>query len=251
MDSHSGLPPALRGCRQTAPRLGCVSSAFRSPGGLLRSPQVLFWRLPHPQSVGGGTVGCTAWPALSGPDLPSSPISATSVSGCQCPRAMLIVGCGLCFLGACDRCPESAVGSAEGILSWPSLRSSGCLEATVTLRAWHPGAQAGWAVRAGPRVWASEQGRPVWRLVPMWPVELNLMASVSVPLGRAWRSWWGDEACGLRARLFRKARDPAAWQWGRGPACPLEPALGLLPLPGPLGRSGLGFSLEKTVVWAV
>lgn len=78
-------------------------------------------------------MGCTAWPVLSGSDLPSSAVSVTIVSGCQRPRATplppspslasgVLVGCGLSFLGTCGRRPESVVGSAEGTLPWPLLR---------------------------------------------------------------------------------------------------------------------------------
>lgn len=57
---------------------------------------------------------------------------------------------------------------------------------------------------------------------------MNMMASVSGPLGQVWRSWWGEEACGLgasvmRPRLFRKARDPDAWQWAGGWHAPWGP----------------------------
>lgn len=94
------------------------------------------------------------------------------------------------------------------------------MEAAGARRAWHPGAQADWAVRVGRGV-GLRAGRPVCRLSRMWPAELKLVASASVPLGQACRSWLGGEACDLgasvmRARLFRKARDQDAGQWAWG-----------------------------------
>lgn len=213
-------------------------------------------------------MGCTAWPVLSGSDLPSSAVSVTIVSGCQRPRATplppspslasgVLVGCGLSFLGTCGRRPESVVGSAEGILPWPLLWelwvSGGYCRASCLAPGRRQaglrgvGRGLGPLSRAGPSGgWSGCGQRNVhehdgFRLGPTGAGLEKLVGG---------RGLWSRGICD-EAKAFPEGQGPRRLAVGGGLACPLGPTPGLLPPPGPLGRSGLGFSLEKTFFGAV
>lgn len=183
-------------------------------------------------------MGCTAWPVLSGSDLPSSAVSVTIVSGCQRPRATplppspslasgVLVGCGLSFLGTCGRRPESVVGSAEGTLPWPLLRelwvSGGYCRASCLAPGRRQaglrgvGRGLGPLSRAGPSGgWSGCGQRNVhehdgFRLGPTGAGLEKLVGG---------RGLWSSV---MRPRLFRKARDPDAWQWAGGWHAPWGP----------------------------